>query len=179
MGIHAAIDVDHLSGNIVAFVGSKVHAGVSDVFGAAIAINFNVAQEDIAQRLGNNCFILWRNNKARTNAIAANIFLAVLQCNTGSKHVNSCLSACISGCTKVATAGSHGANVNDRTALFGNFCNQSLAAFFASTANYHVRSFCGEGLSDAASNTAGRSCYDGNFVLQTIHNESFLLWQLW
>ena len=94
--VKSAVYVDDLTRNISALIGSKVYTHISDILRTTIAINHNVACEDVLNSLRNICLVLGSNDKTRSYAVATDILLAVLKSCCLCEKVNACLSASIS-----------------------------------------------------------------------------------
>ena len=87
-----------------------------NVSGAAVAVDLDVAQEDVLELLGNVGLILRGHDEARAHAVAAYVLLAVLQRDGRREHVHAGLAARVGGRAQVARDRSHGADVHDRAA---------------------------------------------------------------
>ena len=79
MRIQAAVNIDDLTRYIAALVRSKIYAHMTDIIGAAVAVNHNVAQENILENLRNMCFVFGSYDKSWSYAVAADVLFAVLQ----------------------------------------------------------------------------------------------------
>lgn len=53
---------------------------MTDVFRTAVSVNRNIVKENILQNLRNACFVFRCDNKAWSDTVAADFFLAVLEC---------------------------------------------------------------------------------------------------
>ena len=80
MGIQTAVHIDDLPCDIFAFVRGKVDADVADVLRTAPAVHQNVSGEDVLQRLRDPGFIFRSDDQAGPDTVAADFFLAVLEC---------------------------------------------------------------------------------------------------
>ena len=77
--IKSAVYVDDLTRNISALIGSKVYTHISDILRTTIAINHNVACENIFEHLWNVSVVFRRYNQPGTHTIATDILFTVLQ----------------------------------------------------------------------------------------------------
>ena len=77
MGVHAAVYRQNLAADEVAFISTEIDAGVADVLGAAVAVDHDIAQEDILHNLCNVRIVLRGDDQTGTYAVAADIILAV------------------------------------------------------------------------------------------------------
>ena len=91
MGVHAAIHVDDLAGHIGALVAAEVHGRMGNVLGAAVAVDHDGAQEDVLQSLGHLALVLRSHDQARTDAVAADVLLAVLLSGVLGQNVHASL----------------------------------------------------------------------------------------
>ena len=80
MGVQPAVHINNLSGYIITFVGSQIYAHVTYIFRASIAVDSNIVQENVFKHLRNARFVFRRDNKSRSDTVAADFFLAVLEC---------------------------------------------------------------------------------------------------
>ena len=80
MGVQTAIHIDNLSCYVAAFIGSEIYAHMTDVFRTAVSVNRNIVKENILQNLRNARFVFRCDNKAWSDTVAADFFLAVLEC---------------------------------------------------------------------------------------------------
>ena len=77
MRVHAAVYCQNLAADEVAFIGTEIDTGVADVFGTAVAVDHDIAQEDILHNLYNVRIVLRGDDQTGTYAVAADIILAV------------------------------------------------------------------------------------------------------
>ena len=73
MGIESAVYRDDLAADIGALIGAEVDTGVADILGAAIAVDHDIAQEDVLQGLGNTGLVVRGDDQARADAVAADV----------------------------------------------------------------------------------------------------------
>lgn len=74
------------------------------VLRTSVSVNADIIKEDILQYLRNAGFIFRSNDKAGTNAVAADFLFSELKCCVLCKCVNGRLCTCISCGAKVAAA---------------------------------------------------------------------------
>lgn len=79
MRVQSAVNVDDLTRNVRALVGSKVYAHIPDVFGATVAVDHDIAREDIFEHLRNVSVVFRRDDQSGAHAVATDILFAVLQ----------------------------------------------------------------------------------------------------
>ena len=118
MGIQAAVNIDDLARHILALIGGKVNTHMTDILRTAVPVHHDVAGEDILQGLRNVSFVFRSDNKTGSDAVAADVLLAVLQCSILGKHIYAGLSAGIGGGAQIAGAGCHRADIDDGAAIF-------------------------------------------------------------
>ena len=112
VGIEAAVHGYYLAGEVAALIGSKVKTHVADILRTAVTVYHDVVQEDASQSLRNMSLVLRSYNKTRTNAVAADVLLAVLESGGLGEHVHAGFCTGVSSGTQVAAAGSHGTDVD-------------------------------------------------------------------
>ena len=100
MRVQTTIHIDDLTGNVCALIRSQVYAHMSDILRTSIAIDTDIAQEDILQSLRYISSILRGNDQTGTYTVTADVLLTVLQCSGLSEHINAGLCAGISSRSK-------------------------------------------------------------------------------
>ncbi len=118
MGIQAAVYIDDLSGYIAALIRRKIHAHVAYVFRASVTVDHDIAQEDILQGLGDMGIVFRCDDQPRTDAVAPDILLSILEGGGLRQHIHTGLGTGIGCGAQVSSAGSHGADIDDGAACF-------------------------------------------------------------
>ena len=70
---------------------------MSDIFRTAVSVNGYIIQENVFKHLRYACFILRSNDEARSDAVAAEFLLAILNCGVLSEHIYAGLGTGVSG----------------------------------------------------------------------------------
>ena len=79
MSVQTAVYRNDLTGEIFAFIGSKVEAHICNIRRSAVTVYHDVVQENVLERLRNVSLVFGCNDKSGTNTVAADIILAVLE----------------------------------------------------------------------------------------------------
>ena len=80
MGVQAAVHIDDLARHVFALVRGKIHAHMADILRAAVAGHHDVAGKNVLQGLRHTAFIFRRDDQSGSDTVAADFFLAVLEC---------------------------------------------------------------------------------------------------